>query len=292
MRQHDLNTQLQEAITLAQAGQRAEARAMLLAIVQADPDQALAWLWLATVSTARAERIEYLERALALNPGSATAQQAYRQLTGQEYVPPAPAAAPARADWMRTLTGEAPISTGNFVIILAVAAVAVVAIMVAVRTRDDNSDQPRPTPRLIVPGDTPTPTSLYSPVPSLTPLPTVTPGPSPTSVWDAPPPTWTPVPSRTQPPSSTPRPTFTPIPTRTDTPSPAPPTGSPTPTGTEPPNAATLAAEFALTSDAPRSTPTLSADLKTATVKFEQTMRAATEPPPTLTATPTLPATN
>ncbi len=295
MRQPDQKAQLHEAITLAQAGQRAEARARLLAIVEADPGQALAWLWLATVSTDRAERTGYLERVLALDPQNTTARQAYRQLTGQDYAPPAreeaPGGAESRPAWMQTLSRDAPISTGNYLVILAVAAVAVIVIMVAVGLRGDtDSGTPGVTPRLILPTRTPSPTWLYSPTPSLTPLPTATPGPSPTSVWDAPPPTWTIAPTRTLPPSSTPRPTSTPIPTRTDTPTPAPPSDTPLPADTETPNASTLAAEFALTSDAPRRTPTLTSDLKTATVKFELTMQAV--PAATGTPTATLPPTD
>ena len=82
MRRSDVHAHLQEAIALAQAGQRTEARRLLTRVVEADPDLGLAWMWLATVSTDRAERVEYLERALALDPDNATAQEAYAQLTG------------------------------------------------------------------------------------------------------------------------------------------------------------------------------------------------------------------
>lgn len=253
----DLNAQLQEAITLAQAGQRAEARALLDRIVAADPTMELAWMWLATVSPDREERVAFLERALALNPDNPTTRQAYAQLTGQEYVPPeAPPPTTARR-MLASLGEEAPLSLRNFAIILVVAAVAVVAVMVAINARgDDNKVAPTLTPRLILPPDSPTPTSRYSPTPSQSPFPTRTPGPSPTPFdWEQAP-TWTPVPTLTRAPSLTPLPSSTPQPTRTDTPTPAPVTRTFTPlpptatdTPSETPGAATLTAAVVLTSD-------------------------------------------
>jgi hypothetical protein len=259
MRPSELKTKLQEAITLAQAGQRTEARRLLDEIVEADPTQELAWMWLASVSTDRDERIQFLERALALDPNNPTTQQAYTQLTGQPYESPRPATESRRPAWSRSLRQDAPISLTNFLIIMAVAAVAVVVIIVALDQRKGNADQNAGavvTPQLILPTSTPTATWRYSPTPTRTPPPTRTPGPSPTSIWNAPPPTWTSVPSRTVPPTLTPLPSMTPFPTSTAMPTLAPASGtvtpilsgaSPTPTLT--PGPATLTAEFALTSD-------------------------------------------
>jgi len=260
MRPSELKAKLQEAITLAQAGQRTEARRLLDEIVEVDPAQELAWMWLATVSSDREERVQFLERALALNPNNPTTQQAYTRLTGQSYEPPPPPATKSRLPtWSRSLRQDAPISLTSFLIIMAVAAVAVVVIVVAVDQRKGKADQHAGavvTPQLILPTSTPTATWRYSPTPTRTPLPTRTPGPSPTSIWNAPPPTWTSVPSRTVPPTLTPLPSMTPFPTWTNTPTLAPPTG----TFTSPPpgtratltltlGPATLTAEFALTSD-------------------------------------------
>jgi hypothetical protein len=260
MRPSELKAKLQEAITLAQAGQRTEARRLLNEVVEADPTQELAWMWLASVSTDREERIQFLERALTLNPDNATTQQAYTQLTGQPFEPPPPPASESRLPaWSKSLRREAPISLGNFLIIMAVAAVAVVVVVVALDQRKNTTDPNAHsivTPQIILPTSTPTATWRYSPTPTWTPRPTRTPGPSPTSIWNAPPPTWTPVPSRTVPPTSSPRPSMTPFPTWTDTPTLAPPTGTftPPPPGTTllpafTPGPATLTAGFALTSD-------------------------------------------
>jgi hypothetical protein len=228
----ELNARLKEAIALAQAGQRLEARGLLSQIVEADPRQELAWMWLATVSTGREERIEYLERALALNPDNPTTRRAYEKLTGETYGSSRPSAPPPAVPasaappppnvprWLRALGQDAPISMTNFFILMVLAAAAVIVIMVVNTTRD--SSPRKSTPRFVLPTALPSPTSRFSPTPSDTPRPTHTPGPSPTSVWNAPPPTWTTVPTATEAPSATPVPTATDTPTLTASPSPPP----------------------------------------------------------------------
>jgi hypothetical protein len=233
MSSSDLRAKLQEASALAQAGQRTEARRLLNGIVAADPTQELAWLWLATVSTDRQERIQFLERVLALNPHNSTAQKAYAQLTGHEYLPPPPAAesdAP-RPDLKKKLTQDTQLPLTSIFTLMALAAVAVIVIMIVVNSRNDNKsgskDRPDPTLPFILP--TRTPTWGPSPTNTGTPFPTPTEGPSPTRIWDVGVPTWTPVPTRTQPPTLTPLPTSTPLPTQTDTPTLAPPSETFTP---------------------------------------------------------------
>lgn len=266
----DLHAKLQEAITLAQAGQRSEARALLHQIVEADAEQELAWLWLATVSGKRDERIAYLERALALNPDNLTSRQAYAQLTGQEYVPPAgEPLADAGGRW-DSLTRDRSFSLTNIIILMLVAAAGVAAIVIALNWRDDSNDAPLPTltPLAGPATETPTPTSRYSPTPSNTPRPTSTPGPSPTSVWDNPPPTWTPPPTLTIVPSSTRLPSSTPLPTRTIT-STAPPR---TPSATPVPPSATVPPLFPAAEDAsPAVTGTLAPDDATAAPALTRT---------------------
>lgn len=267
----EIKAKLQEAISLAQAGQLAEARSLLNEIVKADPKQELAWMWLATVSTNRQERIQYLERALALNPKNPTSQQAYSRLTGLAFTPSASSTPPGEAAskrpaWRKLLTQDAPVSLPSVFMLMAVAAAAVIIIVVAVNSRRNNasSKKPRPLPTLQFLVPTATPTSRYSPTPSRTPFPTPTEGPSPTRIWDAGVATWTPVPTLTQPPSLTPLPSWTPLPTQTDTLTPLPPTETFTPPPTITPrtpslstatpsaiptNPATQTAEAALTSD-------------------------------------------
>lgn len=218
MTRADITARLQEAIALAQAGQRMEARQLLQQILAQDPYLVVGWVWLASVTADRAERIACLERALTLEPDNHTAQQAYARLTGRAYQPSPPM--PARS-WRRALTGDAPIGLTSFMLILLVAAAAVVIIVLVANTRNEGARPARTAPALPV-RFTVTPTPFLSPVPSATRRPTITPGPSPTSIWAAPPPTWTAVPSNTPAPTRTPLPTRTPFPSATRTPSPAP----------------------------------------------------------------------
>ncbi len=59
---------LREAITAVQAGNRAQARALLLALLEQEPHNEMAWLWLSDVLEEPKERIVALENALAINP--------------------------------------------------------------------------------------------------------------------------------------------------------------------------------------------------------------------------------
>ena len=232
----ELNARLKEAIALAQAGQRIEAHRLLSEIVNADPRQELAWMWLASVSTNRDERIDYLEHALALNPRNPTTRRAYEQLTGTPYAPPSGTptrvSAPSQGDtppppvprWLRALGQDAPISVTNFFILMVLAAAVVIAIMVVNDARGSSSR--KATPRFVPPTVLATATPRLSPTPSHTPRPTNTPGPSPTSVWNAPPPTWTDVPTATE------APPLAPSPTATETVTPIPPATLLPPTAT------------------------------------------------------------
>ena len=222
-RASELNDRLQQAIALIQAGRPDEARPLLEAIVAADPAQELAWLWLASVSTDRAERIAFLERALALNPANETARAAYTRLTGEE-PPQAALETPAPAP------GRAALRPGTLLIMMAVVAVAVAAVLIALYLRDTDAEAREGSPAAtLAPLGSPTPSAVFSLTPSDTPRPTNTPGPSPTLVWDSALPTWTAAPS------STPAPTrqvitWTPRPPSA-TPSAPPPATSQTPSG-------------------------------------------------------------
>lgn len=236
-RASELNDRLQQAIALIQAGRPEEARPLLEAIVAADPTHELAWLWLASVSTGRTERISSLERALALNPANETARAAYTRLTGEappEVVLGTPAPAP----------GRAAITPGRLLIVMAVVAVAVAAVLIALYLRDSDAEVRDASPASpLVPLISPTPSAHISPTPSDTPRPTDTPGPSPTLVWDSALPTWTAAPTSTpaparrvvtwtpRPPSATPTeppPTLTQTPGRAPQETPAPAQSTPT----------------------------------------------------------------
>jgi hypothetical protein len=281
MRRSELQAALQDAITLAQSGQRTEARRLLEQVVELDPGQAVAWMWLATVSSNREERIAFLERALTIDPANATAQEAYTQLTGRIFSPVSAAG---------TAPGEPPrnrvaLVRGGLILITMLVLVIAAAFVLAGQIIGDNGDKPPlPTLRAVtaqpnVPRRT-QPAQQQPGLPNLlptrtwTPLPTRTPGPSPTSIWNAPPPTWTQAATTTPVPTRTPAPSLTPYPTAEAV------MGS---------YARSATARFVLTSDAGPATVeavrtqaaitptrTLTFDRQTATARFEQTRDAAT----------------
>lgn len=237
----DPNDDLQRAIALIQGGRPDEARPLLEAIVAADPERELAWMWLATVSTDRAERIRYLERVLTINPQNETARAAYTRLTGE---PPEPPPAPL----VETPSGG--FRPGALLIVMAVIAIGVTAVLVALYLRDETEGESDATPAVTLAAPTTeTPTSPFSPTPSNTPQPTNTPGPSPTSVWASAVPTWTEAPSETPVPTQriatwTPRP-----PTDTPTEIPPTPTNTPAETATRRPTRTLTAEATASASD-------------------------------------------
>ena len=236
MRRAELQARLQDAIQLAQAGQRTEARRLLDDIVRVDATIALAWLWLATVSTDRDERIHFLERTLALDPTNTRAQEAYAQLTGHVFEAPA---APLPVEQAEGRVARLSPSAVNLFVLAGVVVVGLVVVLLLTGVfNSENTATPLPTMPSRTPSHTPGPT----PTATWTPLPSQTPGPSPTSIWQTAPPTWTPsatnttAPTRRPPVTSTPQPTYTP--TRTVTPD-----------ATRTAQAATQTAAFALTSD-------------------------------------------
>lgn len=81
----DTNQQLKDAITAAKAGQKQEAHRLLLAVLKADEENELAWLWLSGVVSSVEERRICLENVLTLNPDNAIAQ---RGLAGLGPPPP------------------------------------------------------------------------------------------------------------------------------------------------------------------------------------------------------------
>jgi hypothetical protein len=66
----DTSGLFRHAIAAAKAGQRAQARALLLDVVDQDPQNELAWLWLSDQLDDMGDRIAALEHALAINPSN------------------------------------------------------------------------------------------------------------------------------------------------------------------------------------------------------------------------------
>jgi twitching motility two-component system response regulator PilG len=102
-----MSTLLHQAVQLAQTGQRVEARQMLWQFLQTEPDNEVAWLWLASVAADQTEYERALNEVLRINPGNPRAQQLlaeFRQQVGG--MPPAAQYAPPQ----RPVTPPPPIS--------------------------------------------------------------------------------------------------------------------------------------------------------------------------------------
>lgn len=195
---------LQQAIELAQRGERTQARTLLLALVSENPHLELAWMWLATVATSPQERINALRQVLEINPTNDTARNALEKLG--ETVPESSSTeieVKASRALLRSLT---PLEIGAFIAVVAVLMLVLLGLMFQFGSEEVALPTSTTTP-------TPTATSTTLPTITPTPFPSNTPGPSPTPL--VLPPTWTPEPSITVRPTRTLAPTLTPRPTRT-----------------------------------------------------------------------------
>ena len=76
----NLQSRLNAGIEAARSGNLAEARRLLQQVLSSDPNNEVAWMWMASAVTSPAERRVCLERALQINPGNARAKEALRRL--------------------------------------------------------------------------------------------------------------------------------------------------------------------------------------------------------------------
>ncbi len=101
-----LQSKLQAGIEAARRGDRVNAQKLLRTVLDADPNNEVAWMWLASVLDNLAERRQALEQALRINPNNTRAKAALEQLNAvlppargqRKPVPTAPAAAPRLPD--------------------------------------------------------------------------------------------------------------------------------------------------------------------------------------------------
>ncbi len=85
---------LHQAVELAQAGQREEARRLLWQYLQTSPDTEVAWLWLASVAADQAEYERALTEVLRINPANQQARALLDQFRQQYARPAAPPGIP------------------------------------------------------------------------------------------------------------------------------------------------------------------------------------------------------
>lgn len=110
------NAALAQAIADARAGRRDDAVRRLRQIVQADPANVDAWIWLGGTAPDVAEQRRALERALALAPDNERAQQGLlwlQRTAPQAFVQPAPAAPPNDGRWARAQGATPHVNTFN-----------------------------------------------------------------------------------------------------------------------------------------------------------------------------------
>ena len=103
MQSQGIEQLLQEGIAAAQAGQREQARQLLLQVIAQNEEMESAWLWLSDVVDEPQERQVCLENVLALNLGNTAAQDGLRRLREQGLV-----SAPEADDAQRPVHGAGP----------------------------------------------------------------------------------------------------------------------------------------------------------------------------------------
>jgi hypothetical protein len=73
--------ELQQAIAALKAGEKARGRSMLVRIIQQQPKNELAWLWLYDFVDSDEQRRDCLKKVVGINPANQNAQQALNSLT-------------------------------------------------------------------------------------------------------------------------------------------------------------------------------------------------------------------
>lgn len=211
----NLQDKLEQGIAAARSGDRNTGRQLLEQVTQEDPNNELAWFWLALCVNTVSERRRCLERVLSINPNNERAKQALQQLRSETR---SGGASTQDVSRLRQIgqRGDAPTDTaqparagGNTVALIIILLLVVVAVgggALLVGGDFLNLEDPTPTPTpTITPTITNTPPPTNTQGPTNTPIifsndsrastlpPTFTATPTPTAT-DAPPPTATPVP--------------------------------------------------------------------------------------------------
>lgn len=178
----ELQRKLNEGVEAAKAGNRAAARRLLEQVVEQDPRNEVAWIWLATLATGASEKRDHLKRVLAINPQNNLAREALSRL-GEE--PPAAnrfGGMPTMQETVRRTDALAqqPQRGGNSGLIFIFAAVALLLAGVGVIVLGSgvlSPAEPTATATVFIVAEstdeffTPEPTNTPEPLPSTTPVP-------------------------------------------------------------------------------------------------------------------------
>lgn len=204
--QDDLQEKLRMGIDAARRGDKSAAQVLLRQVVAADPQNELAWMWLASAVESLDERRACLERALRINPNNTRAREALRRLQPGGTAAPREAASRPRTRPQPVVDASRPAGRSSLPILIGViVGLAVLTALIfalvssqqprilstdelvaaltptATRTIDPNTFTATPSPYMrIVTADVnlpPTFTPTFTPLPSETPLPSATPYP-------------------------------------------------------------------------------------------------------------------
>ncbi len=215
MSNEDISQLLEQGINAAKRGDRATGRKLLTQVIEADPANELAWIWLASCVNSLQDRKECLERVLEINPDNVRAKQALAALSGDSVKTPTSTRQRREPKSKPEKTGDTtPKSDNNnndWLGIVAVFGALIIAGLILI-TQLPNLIAPAPAPTI-----TPLPVAVASPEPTSenTPIPQLPTLPPPTDDGTNPAP-------RTLPPTFTSTPSPTPTVTRTPTPTPYP----------------------------------------------------------------------
>ena len=200
--QDDLQQTLNMGIEAARRGDKSAAQLLLRQVVEAQPDNELAWMWLASAVDNIAERRECLEQALRINPENSRAREALGRLGGAP--PPRQARVPRRRP--RQPSTESEESDGPSTLTILIGAVVILAVVTGLIFVVVLSQQPNPTRQELVAALSPTVPATLDPnsftatpspfmvivtlditlpatfTPTFTPTATETPLPSPTAI--------------------------------------------------------------------------------------------------------------
>lgn len=80
MAENEIQKNLEEGVNAAKRGDRATGRQLLQQVIDTDPNNELAWIWMASCVTTLRERRECLEQVLSINPNNARAAEALQRL--------------------------------------------------------------------------------------------------------------------------------------------------------------------------------------------------------------------
>ncbi len=116
-----VDERLKAGIDAARRGDRANAQKLLRQVVTSNPNNEVAWMWLASVAESLQERRACLERAVRINPNNTRAQEALRQLGATAPRAGSRPAAPRSAGGRRT--NPVYLVVGGLAVLAVVAAV-------------------------------------------------------------------------------------------------------------------------------------------------------------------------